>query len=81
MDAYLLETSELSTVSKNRKVFGVGINDWKYRSYFNGKPVWQYSLWSRIMERSFCEKYKQRFPHYKDVTCDPLMEIFQYLSI
>lgn len=65
-----LETELKSNRNKRKLVFGCGVNDWKYRSYFNGKPVWQYRLWSGMLERSCCNKFKLREPSYSDVSCD-----------
>ena len=59
-------------------VYGVGVNDLETltckREKVNGlwKTVWQcpyYKRWSKILRRSFSEKYKQEQPAYKDVTC------------
>lgn len=35
----------------------------------SGKHSWQYMLWAQMLQRSFCQKWKQKHPSYKDVTC------------
>ena len=48
---------------------GVGLNDVDFRVRVDSKPIWQYSLWTNMLNRCFSEKEKQRHPTYKDVTC------------
>ena len=48
---------------------GVGLNDVDFRVWVDSKPIWQYSLWTSMLNRCFSEKEKQRHPTYKDVTC------------
>lgn len=64
-------------------VYGVGINDadyvvkkWETVGYVNGKQklklIWAcpfYETWVGILGRCFNEKWKVRYPTYKDVTC------------
>lgn len=50
-------------------VCGVGNNDWNSPSYINRKMVWQYQLWSGIINRCFNEKLKEKHPTYKNVSC------------
>ena len=54
---------------KRSLVFGVGINDWVGNVKVDGKPIKEYDLWTSMLERCFDEKYKQKKPTYKDVTC------------
>jgi len=50
-------------------LFKVGINDVGFQVAADRKPIWQYSLWCRVLERAFCQKLKTDRPTYKDVTC------------
>ena len=52
-------------------VFGVGVNDWHSNVYVNRKPIWQYRLWINVLQRSFEKKIKEKYPSYKDVSCNP----------
>jgi len=57
-------------MSKKRSlVFGVGINDWDGAVKADGKHIWEYVLWNSMIKRCFSEKFKQKCPTYKDVTC------------
>lgn len=53
----------------SKLVYGVGVNDWGSSTRFNGKRLKEYELWSSMLNRCFNEKYKQKYPTYKDVTC------------
>ena len=50
-------------------VYGVGTNDWDGKVSVNGKPIWEYKLWSGMLQRCFTDAYKQSRPTYKGVTC------------
>ena len=50
-------------------VCGVGISGNKYPIMENNKPVKEYSVWRRMLERCFDETTKEKQPTYKDVTC------------
>lgn len=64
-------------------MYGVGVNDVDYviqitvaAGYVNGKrkqkQVWTcpfYETWKSMLMRCFSEKYKSKYPTYKDVTC------------
>ena len=54
---------------KRSLVYGVGVNDWVGAVKVEGKPIKEYDLWQSMLERCFDEKYKQKNPTYKDVTC------------
>ena len=54
---------------KRSLVFGVGVNDWAGNVKVNGKPIMEYDLWQNMLQRCFDEKFKQKYPTYKDVTC------------
>jgi len=54
---------------KRSLVCGVGVNDWDGAVKVDGKDIREYQLWQNMLERCFCEKYKQKKPTYKDVTC------------
>ena len=60
-------------VKKNKLIQGVGINDADYFVYKkeNGELVWQcpyYRTWTRMLDRAYSDKCKQRQPTYRDVT-------------
>jgi len=50
-------------------VYGVGLNDVCVQMKINGKPIWQYSLWTNMLKRCFNEDYKQSRPTYENVSC------------
>ena len=68
---------------KNKPVYGVGINDANYKLSIyeqlprtngkrNQKIIWRcpyYIRWCSVLERSYYEKFKEKHPTYKDVTC------------
>ena len=50
-------------------VLGVGRIGVKYPSKINDKTTKEYQAWKGVVARCFDEKYKQKHPTYKDVTC------------
>jgi len=54
---------------KRSLVCGVGVNDWVGNVMVDGKPIKEYQLWKNMLERCFCEKFKQKYPTYNDATC------------
>ena len=54
---------------KRSLVFGVGVNDWAGKVWVDGKPIWEYQLWTDMLERCLSEKFKQKCPTYQGVTC------------
>ena len=54
---------------KRGLIFGVGVNDWVDVIHVDGKHIKEYRLWEGMLRRCFDEKYKQKYPTYKDVTC------------
>lgn len=52
-----------------RVVRGVGINDLGHSKNHEGKPCVIYKKWSGILERCFDEKWKSKYPTYRDVIC------------
>lgn len=62
-------------------VFGVGVNDVGFCVRFGNKDIWQYSLWASMLGRSFCGKYKDRFPTYQDVrVCDEWLSFANFFE-
>ena len=51
------------------RVCGVGINDVFFQVKIGTKSIWQYRLWQNMLNRSYCPKYKLRFPTYIGITC------------
>jgi len=57
-------------MSKKRSlVYGAGVNDWVGNVNVDGKSIKEYVLWIAMLQRCFDEKFKQKRPTYKDVTC------------
>ena len=54
---------------KRSLVYGVGINDWGGKVRVDGKPIWEYNLWSGMLQRCFTDGFKQSRPTYEGVTC------------
>ena len=50
-------------------VYDVGFNDVVFQVKVDGKPIWQYELWTNMLKRCFSEDYKQSRPTYEGVTC------------
>lgn len=51
-------------------VYGVGILGNKHKTILpNGKRTKEYETWRNILQRSFDDKYKNKKPTYKDITC------------
>lgn len=50
-------------------IFNVGILGDKLPAKENGKITKEYNTWSSMLRRCFDEKYKNKKPTYKDVTC------------
>lgn len=62
----------LSTNVKNPcfpSVFGVGMIGSKYPMSINGKVTKEHLMWRHMIERCFDDKFKNKYPTYKDVTC------------
>ena len=61
-------------MTKNKKVYGVGINDADYNEYVDGKTVSRctfYVTWVDMLKRCYSEKYHLKHPTYKGcVVCD-----------
>lgn len=55
--------------NRTKLIYGVGVNDWTGNVNIGGKEIWQYQLWTLMLERCFSEKKKQKCPSYADVTC------------
>jgi hypothetical protein len=50
-------------------VLGVGMIGEKYPSKINNKKTKEYQTWHGMLVRCFDEKFKEKCPSYKDVTC------------
>ena len=50
-------------------VRGVGCVDVLFQTCVDRQRLWQHDLWSGLLERCFCEKFKGRNPTYMNVTC------------
>ena len=72
----LKSDSGMSTDCTEKTVWGWGIRDVKFRVWIDGKFVWQYLLWSGLLKRCFCEKFKGRNPAYTTVTCSEKWQRF-----
>lgn len=52
---------------KNKYGGYIGVGDYKVSE--NRKGTYIYDAWIRMLERSYGEKFKERYPAYNDVTC------------
>ena len=73
--SWLPEKWEYKPCGKNKKpVYGVGINDIEFacQPTLNGKRVMHpaYVAWTGMLERSYSDKYKKRYPTYQGVYVD-----------
>lgn len=50
-------------------VFGVGITGNQLPIFEDGKISKEYNTWHHMLRRCFDEKWKEKHPYYKDVTC------------
>lgn len=50
-------------------IYGIGEKGNKYPIRINGEKLKEYILWSKMLERCYSDKMKERNPTYKDVTC------------
>lgn len=50
-------------------VLGVGVIGIKYLSSIKHKTIKEYTIWKAVLTRCFDDKYKNKKPTYKDVTC------------
>ena len=48
----------------SKLVFGVGINDGKYATNCDGKPLYEYNLWKNILNRCFNDKTRSKNETY-----------------
>lgn len=66
------EIDKLVTVDRidvKPTVYGVGSNDVDFQITIEGKIIWQYKLWTGVLERCFDNKFKQCHPTYENITC------------
>ena len=50
-------------------VYGVGVVGNKYSSRINGVVVREYDIWTTMLARCYDQKFKEKNPTYKNVTC------------
>lgn len=72
-----LYTGHVRDHTVGRLVYGWGINDADYQIYTEKGKCPIYVLWSHILERCFCQKYKKKQPTYIGVT---VTDEWQYFS-
>lgn len=51
-----------------RLICGVGVNDLS-RISKNGVKIWEYVLWKNMLNRAYCEKFKEKNKGYSESTC------------
>ena len=49
---------------KRKLVLGVGLNDFTKPIFVNGKHIREYQMWTNMLKRCYCEKYKTKRPTY-----------------
>jgi hypothetical protein len=49
---------------RNRLVYGVGINDYPYPVYADGKNIPEYTAWKGMLERCYYPKFQKKYPTY-----------------
>jgi len=54
---------------KRSLVYGIGVNDWVGKVRVGGKLIKEFQLWKNMLQRCFCEKYKQNHTTYEGVAC------------
>ena len=59
-------------------VYGVGINDGKYPSNINKKPVKEYKLWVDMLKRCYSESLHKDYPTYIDCTVSDNFKNYSY---
>lgn len=53
----------------HKEAYGFGMIGIKYSSKVNGKLTKEYNTWLSLLQRCYDEKYKNKHPTYKNVTC------------
>lgn len=65
----------------NKSVYGVGfIGVGKYKTTVKGKQTQYYNYWVSMLTRGYNNKYKEKFPTYKDVTVCEEWKCFQVFA-
>ena len=60
-----------AVLSKRRKIFGVGVNDYEYSTRINGKRLTSYTKWYNMLARCYSKEWKKNKPTYDGCTvCD-----------
>lgn len=57
---------------------GVGINDRKYPSVVKGKARKEYQLWVNMIGRCYNQKFKSKYPAYRDCTVSDNFKNYSY---
>lgn len=57
--------------TKNRLVYGIGINDLEESIKKNGKFIPVYSAWKSMLQRCYCSATVQKNPTYQECTVHP----------
>jgi len=70
---------------KRKLVYGIGINDVDYIGYPKLYGKWKdckyHRVWTRMLERSYCNKFKKAHPTYKDCTvCDEWIKLSVFME-
>lgn len=80
MNKFIEFPATSKSISQRRPIFGVGINDADYITSptIDGRQLVcpYYLKWSRMIQRCYSDKFKLKYPTYKDCTADPVWHKF-----
>lgn len=62
--------------AKRGLVYGVGVNDYNGSIKINGCDLKPYRVWKDMLKRCYSDSYKQKYPTYNGVHCDPNWLLF-----
>lgn len=64
-------SKECFSIGQRKRIFGVGINDYKGIIKIDGKHIQSYYTWHNMIKRCYDSEYIDKHPTYKDCTvCD-----------
>lgn len=76
-DMYNIKKGNLRDCLKPTKS-GVGVVGYKYKTSSNGTSLPHYNYWSGMLTRCYDEKFKDKYPTYKDCTCSDNFKQYTY---
>ena len=57
--------------SKRKLIYGVGVNNCPNTTKVNGVECKSYRVWKDLLKRCYSVSYKDKYPSYRNVLCDP----------